>query len=151
MAEQIKFDALSDAVEEYGKDLVVNLIARLEQLDAYASGRLINSLTMKLQITINQLRLQISGENYFKYIEAGRKPGKFPPLAAIIKWCELKGIAKGAAFPIARKIGKFGIKPRPVLAEVIKETSDGRTDENLQMALKKDVEKYLDNILNKDK
>ena len=47
------------------------------------------------------------------YVEKGRRPGKRPPMSAIQRWMAAKGIPSRAAFPIARAIGKRGIKGRP--------------------------------------
>jgi hypothetical protein len=46
--------------------------------------------------------------------EFGRKPGKQPPVEAILKWLAFKGIDgdRRTAFIIARSIGRKGVKPR---------------------------------------
>jgi hypothetical protein len=49
------------------------------------------------------------------FVERGRRPNKRqPPTSAIEPWCLAKGMKKDAVFPIARAIGKRGIKPRPL-------------------------------------
>ena len=49
------------------------------------------------------------------YVEGGRKPNNtMPPIPAIREWVIAKGMRADAAFPVARKIAKRGIKPRPV-------------------------------------
>ena len=58
------------------------------------------------------------------FVEVGRKPGKRPPLAAILRWVELKKIAKGSkakrvALAVQRKIGKHGTKGRYILKRTI--------------------------------
>lgn len=48
---------------------------------------------------------------YIYYAIAGRGPGTPPPAgpgSALDRWARLKGLARGAAFGIARKIGRFG-------------------------------------------
>ena len=52
---------------------------------------------------------------YSMFVEFGRKPGKQPPLNVIYAWCKSKGIPLTAAFPIARKIGRTGIKAKPFM------------------------------------
>lgn len=49
------------------------------------------------------------------FVEYGRRPGKQPPLNNIKDWCKSRGIPQSAAFPIARNIGRKGIKPTPFL------------------------------------
>jgi len=64
------------------------------------------------------------------YIDAGRKPGKRPPIIAIIGWLKrykIKGRGKNGlfqsikstAYAIANHIAKFGIKSRPFLSKTL--------------------------------
>lgn len=58
---------------------------------------------------------------YGPIIEHGRRPGEFPPLAAIAAWAMRRlrlteREAKRAAFPIARAIARRGLLPRRILA-----------------------------------
>ena len=56
----------------------------------------------------------LTGDAYFYQQRHGRKPGRFPPISAIISWIQAKGIQptdiseKSLAFLIARKISKQG-------------------------------------------
>lgn len=68
---------------------------------------------------------------YFKWVEGGRKPGKFPPQSAILEWIERKGIQprngiskKSLTYLVSRKIAREGIKPKPMLRETLQETED---------------------------
>jgi hypothetical protein len=76
-------------------------------------------LTYDLQVTVNQILLTVEGENYYKFVEDGRRAGGMPPLNKIKIWCRQKGIPEKAAFPIARKIGKFGISASPLLQNIL--------------------------------
>ncbi len=49
-------------------------------------------------------------------MKKGRKPGTYPPIKEIAKWCRLKGIDDSAKWPIARSIFKFGIAPTNAFA-----------------------------------
>lgn len=60
------------------------------------------------------------------FVEVGRRPGRMPPIAAILEWMIAKRLAraKGAssqalAFMIARKIGRRGTKGRYVMRKVL--------------------------------
>lgn len=60
--------------------------------------------------------------NYAAVIEYGRRPGRFPPSAAIVDWAQRRlGLtreqAKAAAFPIARAIAKRGLQPRRTMTD----------------------------------
>lgn len=75
------------------------------------SSRLINQLKLTVNKSSNGLVIKTDLPEYAIFVDAGRKPGKQPPLQSILDWCRRKGIPEGAAFPIARKIGREGIKP----------------------------------------
>lgn len=57
-----------------------------------------------------------------RFVDEGRAKNKRPPpIAAILAWMKVKGIPanRGHAFAIAAKIGRKGIKARPVLARAM--------------------------------
>ena len=74
-------------------------------------------------IEVNGLTLSVSFnlEEYWKFVEYGRRPGKRPPLDAIEQWIKVKPIVpdpingkipstRQLAFLISRKIGMEGTK-----------------------------------------
>jgi hypothetical protein len=75
-----------------------------------ASGRSAASLKEVTEPTGGRL----FGKAYFHFQKVGRRPGKFPPINAILTWIEEKGITpadiskKSLAFLIARKIARLG-------------------------------------------
>lgn len=94
-----------------------------------------NNLKNNIKYKISDNKLELIMPDYAVFVEYGRKPGKQPPLNAIYKWCESKGIPTGAAYPIARKIGKEGMEPKPFLHSIDDEKGD----------LLKDIAKLLVN------
>lgn len=99
----------------FGRDYVKILIRLLKKFGKVASSALINSIDVKLQQTANDIKVLIEANDYLKFVDEGRKPGKYPPIQAISKWANFKGIPQSAVFPIARSIFKFGIKPTNVI------------------------------------
>lgn len=91
-----------------------------------SSGKSAESLKTIVSPTIGQL----IGAAYFTQQKLGRRPGKFPPVEAIIQWLKDKKTfnvegdkdpgLKGLAFAIARKIANKGtdiyMKKRPALS-----------------------------------
>lgn len=74
-----------------------------------ASGKSADSLRIETKETSGALY----GARYFYQQKFGRKPGKFPPISAILDWIKTKGIQsdipeRSLAFLIARKIAMSG-------------------------------------------
>lgn len=95
----------------YKKQLVDNNIN--------ASNTLHDSATTSITIDELSLTVYFNLEDYWKYVEYGRRAGKRPPISAIENWIEVKPIipnpingriptTKQLAFLIARKIGNEG-------------------------------------------
>jgi hypothetical protein len=99
--------------------------------NAVASGTLEKSLAYRLQIKGSSINISVyakgKASQYFLARENGRKPGKQPPVDAILEWMRIKPIQlrdkesgkfkkptealkRQVAFLIARKIGKQGMK-----------------------------------------
>lgn len=75
-----------------------------------SSGKSADSLKIEAGTTSGTL----TGVMYFRQQRDGRKPGKFPPISAILDWIRAKGIQpiditeRSLAFLIARKIARQG-------------------------------------------
>jgi len=106
---------------EYGSDYIKVIAKLLRGAGKVASGKLIKSLSDKVQDDARKVNLIIESEDYFEDVDAGRRPGKYPPIKAIEKWAKLKGIDKKSVFPIAKKIYRFGIKPTNIIDKSIKQ------------------------------
>ncbi len=70
-----------------------------------ASGNAARSLTVEQRGYI----FVSVGIDYIEYLDRGRPPGKFPPMAAIERWVNLKGL-KIDPFVIARNIADNGTR-----------------------------------------
>jgi len=115
-------------MKEFGRDYV-KILGRFllsnKPFAKVASGALLNSLDYRL---INDFtEIQIIANDYIKYVDKGRRPGKYPPIRAISQWASIKGIPQSAVFPIARNIFKFGIKPTNVIQKTVKEITTSKT------------------------
>lgn len=106
---------------------------QLSNFDANATGAL--SRTAKSDVEINgpMITLYAELEPEWKWVENGRKPGKWPPRAAILNWIKQKHILprgnkpvsqESLAFLIQRKIAVKGIEPRPALRNAAEEIVD---------------------------
>lgn len=143
-------DVLNDfgqmLVEEYKDQLILN--------DVNASDELYNSVNYIFKENGGTFEVSLELADYWKYVENGRKAGKWPPISAIAKWIEIKPVlprpmdngklptTQQLAFLISRKIGLEGIAPRPLLQQSIEEVWDIMR-EYLEEALAKDVENEI--------
>ena len=141
------FENVMDVLNDFGKFLV-------EENDVNASDELYNSITYKVEQGRNTFEVKLELADYWKYVENGRKAGKWPPISAIQKWIEIKPVlprpmdngklptTQQLAFLIARKIGLEGIKPRPLLQQSVDEV--WRVfEEYIAEAFAKDLEKEI--------
>ena len=73
--------------------------------------------------------------DYGTFVDQGRKPGKQPPISKIRQWLSIKGIPQKAAFPIAKKIGRYGIKPTPFFSITIQKHVKELEDKIAKLAI----------------
>lgn len=71
-------------VEEYKDNLILN--------NVNASDNLYNSVKYMLDVDSKKFEVKLELADYWKYVENGRKPGKWPPISAIEKWIEIKPV-----------------------------------------------------------
>ena len=93
-------EALKDALLDKGKE---------------ASGTLVNSIRTAVRTDGSKFVIEVYAEDYLRFVDQGRAPGKFPPPEPIRAWVAEKGLPAEAAFPIARKIATQGITATKVI------------------------------------
>lgn len=96
-------------VELIGQKVVKDVQSALRAKQS--TGRLYNSVRYQVKKELDRFVLYIYYKDYGKYVDEGRRPGKFPPVKSIKKWTKTKGIKEELAFAIAYSIYKFGIEP----------------------------------------
>jgi len=133
-----------ETLNEFGKDYVKILTIFLKKYKKRASGALINSINYKLKNVGENILFVLEANDYLEWVDKGRRPGSYPPIREIAKWCTLKGIWEGAAFPIAKSIYKFGIKPTNVIDQTIKEIT---TSPTLQRKYEEDLLENVEKII----
>lgn len=116
---------------------ITNLFAaalkdKLEENGSNATHQLSNSIKDIVKFDGKYLTVSIQLEDYYKYVENGRKAGKFPPVDAIKKWITIKPViprGKNGKVPtenqltylIGRKIAREGTRANPFLAPTIRD------------------------------
>jgi hypothetical protein len=96
------------------------LVAYMKNENRNATGRSSDSLQLR---NITKSTGQLVGNEGIEFVFRGRGPGKFPPLSAIIDWCNARGLPRAMAWAVARKIAIAGTQlhrqGRNVLNEII--------------------------------
>jgi hypothetical protein len=136
--------------------------------NAVASGTLEKSLKYRLQIKGQNINVSVyakgKASQYFLARENGRKPGKQPPVDAILEWMRIKPIKlrdkesgkfkkptealkRQVAFLIARKIGREGIKGWKAFDYAMENIWD-EYESKVVAAYAKDFEATIENQLN---
>ena len=123
-------DKMQKALKVFGTDFVDQMSAILRKSDKIASRELIESLKTRVYKTGfgTSYTLKVIAAEHLKYVESGRRKGATPPpVAPIKKWLKDKniGLPEGAAYGVAKNIGKNGIKPLDVVNSAFKEVERG--------------------------
>jgi len=128
----IKRRALDEFALLFVKTLKEQLINN-KPFSKRASGRLVESINIKIDEKEGGETITILAEDYLKFVDQGvsgtiRKyntpysyKSKKPPINVILQWMRLKGIPQEAAYPIQNKIFRFGLKPTNVIDKTFRE------------------------------
>lgn len=160
----MEFTNVIQFLNDFGKELADKNKRNLVNDDAVASGKLLNSIRYIFNKNNTSFEISMEMAEYWKYVENGRKSGKFPPISAIREWVNVKRVIprpyngklpteNQLAFLIARSISKKGIRPKPIFNDTLDDTMNN-FENGLEDAFTKDVENEMDKItvlLTKDK
>lgn len=152
----LSFDNLQIALDSFINDFIQTYKSLLIRDGKKATGNLIKSIRpLDIKYSNNQMTLSISLASYWKYVENGRKPGKFPPINKILNWIKVKPVIPRPmnglkpptepqlAFLIARKIARDGIKPGNQFEEALK-LSWTKWEQPISNAISKDLNQAID-------
>ena len=122
-----------------------------------ATGNLISSLKpVSVDFEGKGYVGSISLASYWKYVEYGRRPGKFPPPDKILEWVKVKPVLprpingikpteKQLAFLISRKIARDGIEAGNQFSEAL-DIAWSRKSIEISQAIEKDLQEKINLI-----
>lgn len=151
--EQILYDVAYQVAIDYQNEL--------RSFDSIASGAL-NNVDFEVEIKGGTYKIYLILQDYWKYVEYGRKPGKFPNVGKIQEWIKIKPVLprpltngivpteKQLSFLIGRSIKEKGIQPKPALGNVLKknDTQLNRIKEAVSKSLDKEIKQMLKELNN---
>ena len=146
--EQILYDVAYQVAIDYQNEL--------RSLGSVASGTL-NNVDFEVEIKGGTYKIYLILQDYWKYVEYGRKPGKFPNVGKLQEWIKIKPILprpltngivpteKQLTFIIANSIKTKGIQPKPALANALQKNDShlNRIKEAVGKSLDKEIKKML--------
>ena len=150
------FNNLQQVLDDFTKDVAETYKSLLLRDGKNATGELISSIRpMTTELVDGTLQCSLSLAPYWKYVENGRKPGRFPPVDNILDWVKAKPqlarpnrldrkeiTPKQLAFLVARKIATKGIQPGNQLEEAM-DIVYARWKDRIDAAITADIEAIL--------
>ena len=117
-------------IQRIANEIVALYRSQLQENNINASHTLNNNIRSIVELDDARLVVSLELEDYWKYVEYGRGPGKMPPIDAIAQWIKVKPVipdpingkvpdTRQLAFLIARKIGREGIEGRYPLRKTV--------------------------------
>lgn len=146
-----EFPNIVKILSEYGDRFRQNAQQLLLDDDKVSSGELVNTITYSIKTSNVLIHVNVSLQDYYKWVAEGRSPGKFPPVQNIIQWIRSKpiiptenGLGKiptenQLAYLIGRKIARDGIEGNDFFNKASDETWN-EFQSKLDEALTQDLE-----------
>lgn len=152
----LTFNNLQQVLDDFTKDVAETYRGLLLRDGKNATGELISSIRpMTPELIDGTFECSLSLAPHWKYVENGRKAGKFPPIDNILDWVKAKPqlarpnrldrkelTPKQLAFLVARKIATKGIQPGNQLEEAI-DIVYARWKDRIDAAITADIEASL--------
>ena len=152
----LTFNNLQQVLDDFTKDVAETYRGLLLRDGKNATGELISSIKpMTPELANGTFECSLSLAPHWKYVENGRRPGKFPPIDNILEWVKTKPqlarpnrldrkelAPKQLAFLVARKIATKGIQPGNQLEEAL-DIVYARWKDRIDAAITADIESIL--------
>ena len=152
----LTFNNLQQVLDDFTKDVAETYKSLLLRDGKNATGELISSIRpMTPELIDGTFQCSLSLAPHWKYVENGRKAGKFPPIDNILDWVKAKPqlarpnrldrkelAPKQLAFLVARKIATSGIQPGNQLEEAM-DIVYTRWKDRIDAAITADIESIL--------
>lgn len=142
-------------IEKISKAVVDLYRSELADKGINASGKLSRTAQSIVEFNGRHLLVYLELEDYWKFVENGRRAGKMPPIDAILNWIKVKPIVPRAingripdtrqlAFLIARKIGREGTEGRYPIEKITKGSTLNSVIEQIKNEIAKQITDSLD-------
>ena len=152
--ELINLEELQKVLQDYAKEAEEVYKYQISLGGKNASRKLTDTIKSNVVVGDQAYEVTLTLQEYWKYIESGRAPGKFPPVKALLDWISVKPIIprpdangripsqKSLAFLIGRSISENGTEGTHDL-EKTKEGVIPWYKQRIAAALGHDMEHYI--------
>ena len=157
----IKWIHLAETLNSMADYFIELARQNLTEDNSIATGELYNSFEKIIEIGEDYFKVSVSMADYWKYVNGGRSPGKFPPPDAIRNWIEVKPVnpyplsngkipsVEQLTFLISRKIANDGIEPTDFYDKA-KEEAIRRFEKAIDEAIGEDVMDFINELVEKE-
>ena len=146
--EQILYDVAYQVAIDYQNEL--------QSFGSVASGAL-NNVDFEVEIKGGTYKVSLILQDYWKYVEYGRQPGKLPNMGKLQEWIKVKHILprpltngivpteKQLTYIIGKSIKEKGIPAKPALANALQKNNDMliKVKEAVSKSLDKEIKQML--------
>ena len=157
---------MEDPIKIIGVTEICNQIAdiyrkKMDAADYNKQGELYN-FKWTTEWKDNLFELSVSVPSYFPFAENGRRPGKFPPPDAILKWVQFKRLVprpgrdgkvpstNQLVYLISRKIATKGTEGKHLFEKTLDDPNlDNLADKLVELItaeFEKEIEKYIESL-----
>lgn len=157
--DNITWDNTRAVLEQYAKYIVERYRENLTRGKRNASSKLADTVKAEVKVEETVISIELTLQDYWYYVDHGRKAGKMPPIGKIEEWVKVKPVTprpfgksgkriptpRQLAFLIARKIGREGTKGTHDLRNAADYTYEA-FKARLERALAEDVGEYTAKI-----
>lgn len=142
----MEFRHLQEVLQRYGE----LLCTRYQSYVPEATGRLASTARFEVVYKDTTYEVGLWLQDYWKYVENGRKAGKFPPLSKIEEWIRVKPVIprpnKNGVLPTEKQLANEGIAPKNILQRTVDEVNDNMLM-SIRMAIMEDIKDDFDTVL----
>ena len=157
---------MEDPIKIIGISEICNQIAdiyrkKMDAADYNKQGELYN-FKWTTEWKDNLFEIDFDLPSYFPFAEYGRRPGKFPPPVAILKWIQFKRLVprpgrdgkvpstNQLVYLISRKIATKGTEGKHLFEKTLDDTNLDKLADNLveliSAQFEKEIEKYIETL-----
>lgn len=150
--------------ENLATEIIKDLVAELRAQHHENTGALIKSMESRMSVANDSVELEILFNDYGRFVNTGAKwkPGNPPPVKALARWIQERGIATGkkeiinAAFAIRNKMVKEGMptrnsrslaRRRTGFVDVVVKKNEDKITNLVEDAIFRDFSAQIDNLI----